>query len=106
MKCPVCWSNKAYYRQPRGWIDRLPRLLLLVPLKCHHCFHKFHVPWFLTWGKELEPPVMRQASDAPTRPSVAQRHFATTATNDRQAECGERANPRGRTPDANCSPAT
>jgi len=86
MKCPVCWSNKAYYRQPRGWTDRLPSLLLLVPLKCHHCFHKFHVPWFLTWGQDLEPPVTRRPSDAPTRPSVAQKHFANTTASDRSPE--------------------
>ncbi len=31
----------------------------MVPLKCHHCYHKFTVPWFLTIGKRLTPPALK-----------------------------------------------
>lgn len=77
MKCPVCWAEKAYYRQPSGWKDSLLRCSLMVPLKCHHCFHKFYVPWFLTWGKILTPPTTRKSSDPSRQVSLARKHVAT-----------------------------
>jgi hypothetical protein len=52
MKCPVCWAEKAYVRHPKSWKDVLLSYLLVVPLRCHHCYHEFYVPWFLTIGKK------------------------------------------------------
>jgi hypothetical protein len=30
-------------------------------MKCHHCYHKFVVPWLLTLGKQVTPPRLRIA---------------------------------------------
>jgi hypothetical protein len=56
MKCPRCWAHKAYARHVGGWKGILMDCLLLQPMKCHHCYHKFVVLWFLTFGKEIRPP--------------------------------------------------
>jgi hypothetical protein len=65
MKCPVCWSDKAYVRPVKSWLDALMRCLFMVPMKCHHCFHGFYVPWPLTLGKVVRPPATRKASCRP-----------------------------------------
>jgi hypothetical protein len=59
MKCRACWADKAYIREIKGWRGSAMSWLGVVPLKCHHCYHKFSVPWFLTIGKQLTPPVLR-----------------------------------------------
>ena len=75
MKCRACWSDKAYVRTVKGWRRVALAVLLLVPLKCHHCYHKFSVPWLLTWGKQLTPPPLRVAPDAmATQPTLSRRH--------------------------------
>lgn len=59
MKCPACWAERAYRRDVRGWRRILLACLLIVPMKCHHCFHRFHVSWFLTIGAKMTPPPRR-----------------------------------------------
>ena len=61
MKCRACWSDKAYVRPVKGWKGIALKCLTLVPLKCHHCYHKFSVPWMLTLGKHVTPPPLRVA---------------------------------------------
>jgi hypothetical protein len=61
MKCRSCWADKAYVRPVKGWKGLLLKCLWMVPLKCHHCYHKFSVPWLLTLGKPLTPPALRVA---------------------------------------------
>jgi len=56
MKCRACWSDKAYIREVKGFQGMLLSWLLRVPLKCHHCYHKFTVSWFSTIGKQTEVP--------------------------------------------------
>jgi hypothetical protein len=58
MKCRACWTDKAYLRDVSGWRGTLHSWLGMVPLKCHHCYHKFSVPWFSTIGKRLTPPAI------------------------------------------------
>ena len=70
MKCPKCWTDKAYRRRIKGLKGHLLRLILIVPLRCHHCYHKFHVPWFFTIGKETTPAPIAAASRT-LRPSRA-----------------------------------
>ena len=36
--------------------------LLLRPMKCHHCYHRFTVSWFLTIGKRVRAPTLRIAA--------------------------------------------
>jgi hypothetical protein len=59
MKCPVCWAERAYIRRTHGWKDWLMTWLLFVPMKCHHCYHRFYVWWFFTIGKQTSPPTLR-----------------------------------------------
>ena len=59
MKCRACWADKAYIREVAGWRGVVCSWLGLVPLKCHHCYHKFSLPWFMTIGKRLTPPAMK-----------------------------------------------
>lgn len=75
MKCRACWSDKAYVRTVRGWRRAALSTFLLVPLKCHHCYHKFSVPWVFTWGKQLTPPPLRVAPEtAGTQPAAGRHH--------------------------------
>ncbi len=68
MKCPACWAEKAFVRQAKKRRDVLLRYLSFVPMRCHHCYHEFYVPWILTLGKQTAP---RQRSDRDTEsPSV------------------------------------
>ncbi len=61
MKCPACWAERAYIREASSWRDTLLSILLIVPMRCHHCYHSFYVPWFATIGKRLTPPQLRIA---------------------------------------------
>jgi hypothetical protein len=56
MKCPKCWTEKAYRYESKDWKSKLLRWLTAVPMKCHHCYHKFHTPWLLTLGQQMLPP--------------------------------------------------
>ena len=58
MKCPKCWADKAYRREVSGFKGRLLKFLFIVSLRCHHCYHKFHVPWLSTIGKKIQPPAI------------------------------------------------
>jgi hypothetical protein len=66
MKCRACWTDKAYKREVTGWRATAYAWLGLVPLKCHHCYHKFTVPWFLTIGKRLTAPALKVQPAAAT----------------------------------------
>jgi len=56
MKCPKCWAEKAWIREVQG-VKRLAfKAFCVVPLRCHHCYHKFHVSWFSTIGQRVTPP--------------------------------------------------
>jgi len=63
MKCPRCWAEKAYKRQVKGWKGIVLGCALLVPMKCHHCYHKFVVFRPLTFGKQLRQPALRISRD-------------------------------------------
>ena len=89
MKCRACWTDKAYKREVSGWRGTAYSWLGMVPLKCHHCYHKFTVPWFLTIGKRLTPPVMKirlaPAADMDQQPLVTHPGEAETAAPLRRA---------------------
>jgi len=78
MKCPKCWAEKAYVRRVDGIKGFLMQCLLLMPMKCHHCYHRFTVSWFVTIGKQIEPSRPRIVPMHRTdRPSYAAQHQAT-----------------------------
>ena len=59
MKCPACWAEKAYVRRSKGWLDWALRVLLILPMRCHHCYHRFYTFRLLAWGQRIEPPPPR-----------------------------------------------
>ena len=71
MKCPACWADKAYVRQVTPVRHAILSCLFLVPLRCHHCYHKFTVPRLLTIGKRLIPPVLKAPQHTPSYPGIA-----------------------------------
>lgn len=77
MKCPKCWADKAYIREAKGWQPALMACLLMLPMKCHHCYHRFWVFRLFTLGERMKPPVLRLApSTRLDEPSYAARHLA------------------------------
>ncbi len=87
MKCPACWAEKAYIRGASSWRDTLLSILLIVPMRCHHCYHSFHVSWFLTIGKRITPPQLRIApANRVSGPTRTKKPDSTTQTN---AKAGE-----------------
>ncbi len=77
MKCPACWSEKAYLRDAQGWKARLLFICgVAIPMRCHHCYHRFWVPWILTWGKQVRPPERKIPTKTPPRLSYAAQYLA------------------------------
>lgn len=62
MKCPRCWAEKAYVHPMEGWKGVLLDCLLLMRMKCRHCYHKFIISWFFTIGKQVTPPPSRSVA--------------------------------------------
>jgi len=91
MKCPVCWSEKAYRREARSWRDVLAQCLLLVPFKCHHCFHRFYVPWFRTLGQIVNPPATATPDRQPVGISEARRHLKKISRGSDHVSCDYRS---------------
>lgn len=60
MKCRACWSDKSYLREDKSVKAVALSFLGLLPAKCHHCFHKSWVPWFMTWGQNVDPPKLQE----------------------------------------------
>ena len=70
MKCSRCWAEKAFVREVRGAKGLLLSFLFLVPLRCHHCYHKFTVPWLATVGQRTRSPEVAAAEQIRRRPSA------------------------------------
>ena len=82
MKCPRCWTEKAYVRPVGTLKGALLSCLLLFPMKCRHCYHKFTVHWLSTIGKQIHAPVLRIAPiTRDAGPTLAARHYAATRRN-------------------------
>lgn len=81
MKCPNCWSPKLKVGKV-GLVHKfLATCLLMVPLNCCHCFHRFHVPLLTYLWKGIEKKPTRsshsQKSDCPQIlpfPKAAEQH--------------------------------
>jgi hypothetical protein len=69
--CPKCWTEKAYYHLPQDSKSKLLSWLFMVPMKCHHCYHKFHVLWFFTIGRRIHPPVSTRSEETCAKPRRA-----------------------------------
>ena len=79
MKCPACWTEKAYVREVEGWKGVLLAWLLLRPMQCHHCYHKFTVHWISTLGKQIVRTPMKTASPV-SEATSSTRHGGTART--------------------------
>lgn len=69
MKCPSCWSEKAYRRETKPPASRTMAALGFVALRCQHCFHEFSRPFFMTIGQKIDAPTPIQSGD-PIAPST------------------------------------
>ncbi|MBN2477535.1 MAG: hypothetical protein JXB62_23210 [Pirellulales bacterium] len=87
MKCPRCWAEKVHVRPIKPWKSTLLACVLLRPLKCHHCYHKFVGFWFLLPRKKSRPPVLRVLTSSRTSGSdSATTHLAAMRTGRRRGE--------------------
>ena len=87
MKCPVCWSPKAYARRVEGLRGILLSCLLIVPMKCHHCFHRFCVFRLFTLGQSIKAPSTRIAPLSRfAGPSHAAKQYAASQARAKEAE--------------------
>ena len=77
---PSLLDREGYVRPVGTMKSALLTCLLLVPMKCRHCYHKFTVFWLFTIGKQIHgPPVLRIAPiSRDAGPTVAARHYAAT----------------------------
>lgn len=46
MRCRACWSDRAIVSPLSGWRGLLASCLLVAPIQCRHCFHRFFVPFW------------------------------------------------------------
>ena len=75
MKCPRCWTDKAYTHPVPGWKGLLLAVLMRMPMKCHHCYHKFSVFWFSRSASGTAPNA-RLNNARPIGVSYAAQHYA------------------------------
>jgi hypothetical protein len=56
--------------------------LLLVPMRCRHCYHKFWVHRLFVLGQVIEAPAKPQTSAPREKSSVAARYVAQQGESD------------------------
>lgn len=56
MRCPRCQTEKAYLRDLPTWAVFLSAMCFVLPMRCHHCFHRFLTPLFRAIGNEIAAP--------------------------------------------------
>ena len=76
VKCPVCWAEKAYRREAKSKMVRmLAALRIVMPMKCHHCYHLFYVHWLRTLGQQTQQPLEKNSVQSNLRLSYAAEHL-------------------------------
>ena len=76
MKCPACWAEKAYRRKAKSKMDRvLAAFRIVMPMKCHHCYHLFNVFWLRTFGQQTQEPSEKTVAQTNLRLSYAAEHL-------------------------------
>jgi len=45
--CPYCHRSDVYVSSPRSLWEEIAVLLLLRPVRCHDCMHRFYRPLFV-----------------------------------------------------------
>ena len=78
-KCPKCWAEKAYLDETKSLAATVLSYLFVVPMRCQHCFHRFHVSWFSTFGKELHPPAPLRIYPESAGPAVVAQQAKTVS---------------------------
>lgn len=46
-KCPYCYRSDVYVSSPKSLWEEFAALLLLRPVRCHDCMHRFYRPLFV-----------------------------------------------------------
>ncbi len=46
-KCPYCYRSDVYVSNPKSLWEEFAVLLLLRPVRCHNCMHRFYRPLFI-----------------------------------------------------------
>ena len=79
MKCPKCWEHTSQVRAVHPLSGLLYKCLLIVPMRCLHCCHKFHVSMF----HSPDPPRARRETGirGDNRHGVATKPHLTNARN-------------------------
>ena len=76
VKCPVCWAEKAYRREAKSKMVRmLAAFRIVMPMKCHHCYHLFNVHWLRTLGQQTQQPLEKTSVQTHLRLSYAAEHL-------------------------------
>lgn len=92
MKCPRCWADKAYLYQVPRWKRVLLACLLLLPMKCHHCYHKFNVLVFSAIGRQVKRrPAQATPTILPIRRSHASQHYAALRAGEAESDNADAA---------------
>ena len=81
-ECPKCWARKGYEREAKGFRSLMMRLLGMLSLECHHCYHRFSRHRISLRGCRLTPlPKLAVETPGPhvDRESYAAQHMARRA---------------------------
>ena len=62
-KCPYCHRSSVYVSGPKNLWEEFAVLLLLRPVRCHDCMHRFYRPLF------IPTPVVPARSSALKKPT-------------------------------------
>ena len=73
-KCPYCCRSNVYVSNPKSVWEEFAVLLLLRPVRCHDCMHRFYRPLFVL------TPVVPARSSALKKPTQQ----TNTAKSDKQ----------------------
>ena len=70
MKCPNCWSRKIRAGDAHVIHKIVAAFVLMGPVKCRHCFHRFHKP---LWGlppTDPDPSTAEESRDGDVEPQI------------------------------------
>jgi hypothetical protein len=76
-RCPFCQRQEIYVSSPKHLWEELTILLLLQPVRCHHCMHRFlrpilaSPPASVPLRKVLKKQVQSQTADEANKKTAA-----------------------------------
>jgi len=70
-RCPFCYRQNIYISHPKHWWESFAILILLQPVRCHDCMHRFLRPLFAS--PPSKPAVRKVESKELTRKGTTAR---------------------------------